>query len=967
MIAVGGDAQTNEIASFGPFRLNAAQRLLMREDEPVVLGSRSFDILIALLERAGKVVSSRDLINRAWPDITVEEVNLRVHVAGLRKALGDGQDGARYIVNVPGRGYCFVAPLARSAAPHRHVPTAAPVNGPQALPLPLARMVGRDETVSALCALLMARRFVSIVGPGGMGKTTVALAVAHALLGEFGDAVCFVDLGATTDPAQVAGAIASALGCFEQAQDPVSSLLAFLADKRLLLVLDCCEHVIEAVAAAAERLFDGAPRVYVLATSREALRVEGEQLYLLLPLDSPVDANELTAAQALASPAVQLFMERAAASGYASELSDTDAPTVAAVCRRLDGIALAIELTASRVGAYGIRGTADLLDHRFRLLWQGRRSALPRHQTLLAMLDWSYNLLSRYEQAVLCQLSVFVGHFTLGGALAVTGDADADADAPEAAAALMSLVNKSLVWTSELGRTTYHRVPDTTRTYAAAKLAEFGAEACAVRRRHALYYANLFDSDALRATAFGDRNMSADAPHIGNVRAALDWSFSDAGDLAIGVELAARSAPLFLGFSLLGECERWCERGLSALQEADRGTKRELALREALAVSSMFTRGNGDEVRAAIERGLDLAEALQDRQYRLHLLAGLNIFLTRTGDFRAALAVAERCAVVASEVGAPPGIVMAECMLGVSYHLVGDQAAAQRHCERGLELAAAWELVDIEFFGYDHRVRALIALARTLWLRGLPERALRCAHQAIDEAASRNHPVTICISFVYTIHVFLWTGDLEGACERADRLIAHAAKYSLGPYHAVGLALKGELLVARGEARAGIQLLRGALATLQAGHHHILATTFYRALAEGLAHAGQFEEAAATITRAVELAEQDGATPDLPDLLRARAEIFLAGPQPDVAEAERTLIRSLEWAREQFALGWELRTAIRLARLLAQNGRAEEARDLLAGIYARFTEGFETADLKIARHLLDGLEASIAPYVAGPS
>lgn len=959
MTAVGNDPQTNEIASFGPFRLNAAQRLLMKEDEPVVLGARSFDILIALLEHAGEIVSGRDLIDRVWPDVTVEEVNLRVHIASLRKALGEGQDGARYIVNVPGRGYCFVAPLARPAPLHRPIPTAAPVNSPRTLPLPLARMVGRDEAISALRALLMSHRFVSIVGPGGMGKTTVALAVAHASLGEFGDAVCFVDLGATTVPTQVAGAIASALGCFEQAQDPVASLLAFLADKRMLLVLDCCEHVIEAVATAAERLFDGAPQVHLLATSREALRVEGEHLYLLLPLASPADENELTAAQALASPAVQLFMERAAASGYPSDLEDSDAPTVAAMCRRLDGIALAIELTASRVGAYGIRGTADLLDHRFRLLWQGRRSALPRHQTLLAMLDWSYNLLSGYEQAILCKLSVFVGHFTLDGALSVAGDFDTNA--PEAAAALMGLVDKSLVWTSELGKSTYYRVPDTTRAYAAAKLADTGREAETIRKRHALYYADLFDSDALRATAFGDRNMSADAPHIGNVRAALDWSFSDAGDPAIGVELAARSAPLFLGFSLLGECERWCERGISALQDADRGTKRELALREALAVSSMFTRGNGDEVRAAIERGLDLAEALQDRQYQLHLLAGLNIFLTRTGDFRAALAVAERCAIVATDVGAPPGIVMAECMLGVSYHLVGDQAAAQRHCERGLELAAAWDLVDVEFFGYDHRVRALIALARTLWLCGLPERALRRAHQAIDEAASRDHPVTICISFVYTIHVFLWTGDLEGAYERVDRLIAHAAKYSLGPYHAVGLALKGELMVARGEPHTGAQLLRGALATLQAGHHHILATTFYRALAEGLAHAGQLDEAKATITRAVELAEQDGATPDLPDLLRARAEIFLAGPQPDVAAAERELIRSLEWARKQFALGWELRAAIRLARLLAQNGHAQEARDMLVGIYARFTEGFETEDLKTAGRLLDELETSITP------
>ena len=952
MIAVSDDPQTNEIASFGPFRLNAAQRLLMKEDEPVLLGSRSLDILIALVERPGEVVSSRDLIKRVWPDVTVEDANLRVHVANLRKALGEGQDGARYVANIPGRGYCFVAPVRRSASAPRIVPVATPPDRSLKLPAPLARMVGREKTVAALSSLLMSRRFVSIVGLGGMGKTTVAVAVAHGMLEEFGDAVCFIDLGAITDPALVAGAVGSALGCFVQAQDPVPSLLVFLGDKRILLILDSCEHVIEAAAALTERLFGEAPLVHLLTTSREALRVEGENVHLLLPLDTPFDDGELTAAQALASPAIQLFMERATASGYQSALSDADAPIVAQICRRLDGVALAIELAGSRVGAYGIRGTADLLDNRFRLLWQGRRSALPRHQTLRAMLDWSYNLLSEYEQAVLCKLSVFIGHFTLQSALSVARDT---AEAPQVAEAVASLVNKSLVWTADFGGSTYYRLADTTQTYAAAKLAEIGGEN-AVRRLHALHYAGLFDSGAINVTALGRRSMSAYIPYLGNVRAALDWSFSATGDAAIGVTLAARSAPLFLGFSLLGECERWCERAMAALREADRGTKRELELREALAISAMFTRGNGDEVKEAIEQGLDLAMALQDWRHQFHLLAGLNIFLTRVGDFRAALSVAERSATIASQAGDPAGLVMVEWMLGVTYHLVGDQAAAQRHCERGLELAAASDHIHVDFFSYDHRVRALVALARTLWLRGKPERALDFARRAIDEAASRDHPVTVCFSFIYATQVFMWTGDFEGVREHTERLIAHAAKYSLKPYHAVGLALKGELLIAQGEPAAGIQLLRGALATFQAERHNVLTTAFYRALAQGLAQSGQAEEAAAAITRAIELSERDGGTFDLPDLLRARAEIILAEAQPDLAAAEAWLLRSLESARQQSALGWELRTAIQLARLWSQQGRVLEARDMLAGIYRQFAEGFETADLKEAGCLLDELD-----------
>jgi predicted ATPase/DNA-binding winged helix-turn-helix (wHTH) protein len=946
----------NEVTSFGPFRLSAAGRVLHRGDDPVVLGSRALDILIALVARAGEVVSRRELIEQVWPGLVVEETNLRVHIANLRKALGDGRDGARYITNIPGRGYCFVAPVLRATsapAPAAHAVETPVSASPAHLPARLARMVGRGETVAALSKLLASHRFVSVVGPGGMGKTTVAVSVGHALLDDFGKAVFFVDLGTLTNGAFVSATVASALGFPPQAEGPLSGLLAFLAGRRLLLILDSCEHVIDAAATLAERLFSRAPELHILTTTREPLRAEGEHVHLLRPLDYPAPGFDLTAEQALVCPAVQLFMGRAIAGGYRFELTDRDAPIVADICRRLDGIALAIELAGSRVGSYGIRGTADLLDNRFRLLWQGRRSALPRHQTLRSMLDWSYNLLSEFEQAILCKLSVFIGPFTLQGALSVAGDAAAEA--PKVAEAVASLVNKSLVWTADFGGATYYRLADTTQTYAAAKLAEIGGEN-EVRRLHALYHAGLFDSSAISVTTLDGRSMAACAPYLGNVRTALDWSFSAAGDPAIGVALAARSAPLFLGFSLLGECERWCERAMAVLQEADRGTKRELELREALAISAMFTRGNGDEVKEAIERGLGLAMALEDWRHQFHLLAGLNIFLTRIGDFRAAQAVSERTGIVARQVGDPAGMVMAEWMLGVSYHLVGDQTAAQRHCELGLELAAAWGHVHVDFFSYDHRVRALGALARALWLRGQPERALEFAHQALDEAASRDHPVTVCISYIYASQVFLWTGDFQRVRGHTERLIARAAKYSLRPYHAVGLALKGERLIVQGEAGAGIQLLRGALATCEAERHHVLTTAFYRALAQGLALSGQVQEAVTAITQAIELAEREGGTFDLPDLLRTRAEVILAGPQPDLAAAEASLLRSLECARQQSALGWELRTAIQLAHLWGQQGRVLDAHEALASAYRQFTEGFETADLKAAAHLLDELD-----------
>src|SRR3984893_12319256 len=447
------DSEPKDVLSFGPFSLFVAERLLKKGDEPMPLGGRALDILIALTEQAGEVVSHKKLISSVWPDVTVEEANLRFQIAALRKALGDG----RYISNIAGKGYCFVAPVthssARQTAPVTGITTTERV---QKLPPRLARMGGRDDTVRVLAQQFQMWRFVSIVCPGGIGKTTVAISVAHTLSDGFHDAVFFIDLAALTDPELVATAVASARGLMVQTQDPVVGLLAFIGDKKILLVLDSCEHVIGVAAALAERVISEAPQAHILATSREALRVEGEHVHLLYSLDCPPEDAGLTAMEALRYPAAQLFMERAAASGYGAELSDIDAPIVARSCRRLDGVALAIELAASRVGSLGIRGVAELLDNRFGLLWQGRRTALPRHETLNAMLDWSYSLLSEREKVVLCRLSVFVGDFTLEAAGSVVSEAEVDeADVIDGGA---SLVAKFLISATVINGSTSYRL-----------------------------------------------------------------------------------------------------------------------------------------------------------------------------------------------------------------------------------------------------------------------------------------------------------------------------------------------------------------------------------------------------------------------------------------------------------------------------------------------------------------------------
>jgi predicted ATPase len=744
--------------------------------------------------------------------------------------------------------------------------------------------------------------------------------------------------------------VASALGLMAPTQDPIVGLLAFIGDRKILLVLDNCEHVISVAAALAERVVGEAPQAHILATSREALRVEGEYVHLLYSLDCPPEDADLTAVEALRYPAVELFMERAAANGYGVPLSDIDAPIVARICRRLDGVALALELAASHVGSLGNRGTAELLDNRFGLLWRGRRTALPRHETLNAMLDWSYRLLSEREKLVLCRLSVFIGNFTLRAAGSVaSGIEEEGAVVIEAA---VGLVAKSLISTPVINESTCYRLLDTTRAYAAAKLAERG-EAARIARRHAIYYSEFLERDEVIQSLFGEHDLSGYAPHIGNVRAALGWALSDRGDVAIGIELATWAAPLFIGLSLFEECRDWCERALAALDDASRGARQEMILQEALALSSINTRANTDRVRAELERGLALAEACKDPARQLRLLFGQSIFFTRIGEIRGALAVAEQGSVIAQTAKYPAGAVWAQCWIGNAHHFLGNQTAAQLHCERGMALAVELGTFNANFLGFDQRIRALVVLFRTLWLRGFADRALRIARGTIDEAASRGHPVSVCYSLYFASTFLMRIGDLREASDLIEQVIVHAGRYSLEPYRALGIAAKGELAISLDEPEAGLDLLRAALETLRAQRSNLLIMGVIGALAEGLRKTGQFEEALLTVNGGIARATNSGMELNLSELLRIKSKVLAA--RHDHEEARKCLTEALAVARAQSALAWELRSTMVLARMLCEGGQRDQAREALALVYDRFTEGFETADLKLARALLEDL------------
>jgi predicted ATPase/DNA-binding winged helix-turn-helix (wHTH) protein len=946
-VTMTAEAQSRDVISFGPFSLVAGERLLTREGVPVELGARALDVLIALVLRPNEVVSKKDLLDRVWPDVTVEESSLRFALAGLRKALGDGQDGARYITTLSGRGYCFVAPISRSGSP-RPVETAPIANFRHAnLPTRMTRMVGRDDDVLKISTHLAASRLVTIVGAGGIGKTTAAIATGHHLRDAFAGAVLFVDLGMLMNPALVPTAVASMLGLSVQSSDATPSLIAYLRDKRILVILDTCEHLIESVAVLAASLFATAPQVHILATSRETLQVEGEQVYRLEPLACPPDDEAPTAAVALTFPATRLFMERAAASGAHLELSDAEAAIVVAICRKLDGVALAIELAARRVEAYGLRQTAELLDQRLTLLWVGPRTAAPRQKTLQATLDWSYELLSDIERMVLRRLAVFVGHFTLDAALEVVPDAALDRST--VFGAIDSLVAKSMVATRPIGAMMRYRLLDTTRTYVLG-MAVDDTEAAELAVRHATYYRRWLEQSG------GDwptlSTGSGRSPHfaaLNNARSALEWCFGKRGDVGLGIRLAAAAAPVFLTMSLLPECYRWSQRAIDVLDDTTRGGAEEMQLQASVGVASMHMYGPSETACAALTKGLAIAEARRNVLRQVGIIGTLSMFSTRHGQFKIALDHAKRARAIARSCEEPNAVALAQSALGRALHFMGDHSGARSELEAAFR---HWSRAQRTYLGLDDRVLVGLGLARTLWAQGFPAQAVERAQQTLNDAKLSGNPASLAVTLSWVPGIFIWTGDRRSAEEHTDWLISHAESHSLAPYLHVGRAHKGTLAICCGNAKAGVETLQGCLEHLHAVHYEMRNTEFRIFLTLGLTAIGRVDEGMALIDETIGRVGENGELFFLPEALRVKAGLLLSMPHPNSEAAEACFAQSLELSRNQGARAWELRTATDLAALWASRGRRDEARALLLPIFEHFTEGADTADLNAAQRLL---------------
>jgi predicted ATPase len=942
--------------SFGPFRLLAAQRLLLEGDKQVRLGSRAFDVLAALVERAGEVVGKEELIARAWPQTFVEESNLKIQINALRRALGDGQGGHRYVLTVPGRGYNFVAPVRREETLRTASASSPPSTTPHNLPFAVTRMVGREDVVAALVTRLSRERLVTIVGAGGIGKTTVALAIAERMMDSYDHGVWLVDLVPLSDPRLVPSALAAVLGLEIRTENPIRDLVAAVKDKRMLLLLDNCEHVIEAAAGLAAAILSGAPGVNVLATSREPLEVAGEREYRLGPLGIPQVSSTLTAAEAAAFPSVQLFVERVSAIVEDFVLTDANAPAVVEICRRLDGLPLAIEFAAPRVEVLGVEGLAARLDDSLQLLGTRRRTTMPRHRTMRAVVDWSYRLLGGDEQLFFRALGVFAGGFTAEAAAAVAIDAG---DTCEAIDRLADLVAKSLVVADVSGTQPRFRLLDTTRAYAIEKLDESG-EREQIARRHAEYYRKLFERAEREVLARPTGEWLVDyAGELDNLRAALDWAFSPSGVEPIGVALTVAAIPLWLQLPLVDECRSRVEQVFaSAAREAPIDAHGEMKLQAALGASLMYTKGAIPAVRQACTAALRLAESLGDTEYQLRALWELWAHHTNTGELAAALAVAQRFYTLALEHGDPATLPIADRMMAMSYHYLGDQTNAWRYIElmHGIDVDLRRRTPLIQF-RFDQKVAGRVVLARVLWLRGFADQAWRTVQNAVADAEALADPATLCYALSHGgCLVALWVGNLAAAERYAEILLDHSRKHGFAVWNDFASRLKGVLLVKTGDLDGGLPLLRAGLHEITEPNADLWFLTGLGQMAEALGQAGRFADGIAAVERGLDRSQGGWLAPEL---LRIKGELLLLQGTIGTSEAVEDAFRqALDKGRRQQALSWELRAAISLARLMCRQGRDADAIACLKPVYDRFTEGFGTADLIAATRLLDELGGS---------
>ncbi|MBN3751943.1 transcriptional regulator [Paraburkholderia sp. Tr-20389] len=891
----------------GQLEVSLDHRDVRLDGRKVPIGSRAFDILALLIAADGDVVSKEEIMRAVWPTTVVEKNNLQVHISALRRAFGDERER---IATVPGRGYRLIlqADTGAHAAPASE-PSAEsadaglPVNSPAArpvrrpLPVRVPELIGRRDALDGVKSALREHQTVTLVGTGGIGKTRLAVEVAHAVQQDFADGVVFVPLAAVYDAQSALDALAFAMGSrLSASRTALAQIAAEWRERDALVVLDNCEQVLEIVAAMAEALTGAGSRMRVLATSREALRVRDEIVYQVPPLSVPT-ANE-PGAGVLRTDAVRFFLARAQADGAQFSLDDSTIYLTGEVCRRLDGIPLALELAASRAAVLGIGLLAEHLDDRFRILTGGRRTALPRHQTLKATLDWSYRLLGQDEQKLLRWLGTFVNGFTLDAACAMAGHAGLAR--MEALDAVSGLVSRSLLTTDFEGSSYRYRLLETTRAYAQQQLDDNG-ERTRAAAAHATLFLELLETAQKR---WAERPvvewLGEFTRELGNVRTALDWTLGSRGDHATGIALAAVTVPYLYDLSLVDEC---CSRARAALrliaerEEDDTtvGVETRLRLVSALAAALVYAEGPLTETREAWTLVLNEAVRAGQPDYASRARWGVWNWHQYAGRARDALMLARRFGDLARSGSHATLAVLADRVEGIALHYTGDQCRARELLERMISAYEAKPLSRWHMTGFrvDHGIVARATLARVLWVQGQRDDAYDLAARCFDSAVEYDHEMVTCYVLVEAlVPIALLNNDRAAARHGIDVLHELSTRFGFTIWSACCACYEAWLMTLMETGSAAVERLAVSIDMLRATAYLAQLSPLLGQLAVAMTNEARARDALDTIEQALHHADDNGERWYNAELCRIKGDVLRALGRHD--EAQRWFAASLE-------------------------------------------------------------------------
>lgn len=931
---------------FDSFKFLPQQQLLLREGRPVKLGCRAMDILHLLLKSAGEPVSKRALQKFVWPDTFVHESNLKVHIHSLRRALGETSPQPTYICTVAGRGYRFVQPVAIEPISPTQLPRDV---APLVHSLPAQRaLIGRDHEVERVAGLLAAGRLVTLVGAGGVGKTAVAVAVAHQLQRKFADGTYFLDLSLTNDSSAVPNMLAAVCGIRGHPVDIVAAVAGYLANRRVLILIDSCEHVLASVASIATRFQEAGIAACVLATSLEPLHLHAETVHLIAPLDYPRTAEVRRLADALNYSAIELFTSRALEwADY--QLTDSDVPAVGTLCEKLGGLPLAIELAATKLHQYSPATLLDSLDQRFSLLRNEDPTAHRRHRTLWATLDWSYRLLSADEATIFRLVSLFAGVFAQEDVVVMAQVVGCDAY--HTTLALGGLVAKSFVAAEVDDDSLRYRLLDVARAYATERLSQeaIADEAHLHFARFMLTIVQRFQEE--RANRFlTTQEVAQYKRRLNCLRDALSWCFGVGNDPAFGIDLTVAAIPLWDEFSLIAEQQAQVERALLHSASAACSASQRAPLAISRAWSLTHRRLSDVAVKEAWRLAVDLAEQADDGNQWLRALWGQSVCLIVAGNYQEALRGLGKYREVAllheNELALPDG----ERLCAMAEVYLGQLPAARDELERlSRALSSGEPRSGIPRYQVEPYVVIQNHLSLVTWLMGSPDRAAVMVHEAVDLIGRAGH--TQAQSHVLgtsAIPIALWNGDFENFERYLELLEANLAadvnvwQPGCRLYRALNRHLRGE--------HAACEEMRSAIDEVASSGFLMNVPMYLTMLANAHVKDGALAEAERAVEEAhsIQARTQEGYS--LPDLMRARASILKARGRQDLAEA--VLQEASAKCAEMAALSLQLRVACDLADLWIEQGRQEQAFEQLEQIYRAFSEGHGTADLLRAASLL---------------